>query len=700
MEPEAKREGNKTDQATFETVTRLLDTLAGDVELNLLLPRVLDRTLELFGFPAGELRLYDAATDELRLAAGAGLSPELRKQLSQPFRGEDAPAALGLQRDGLAVVEDLASSPYAQSPWSRYGYRTFVSAPLRFRGRPLGRLNLFSEALRPLTGAERELLTAIANQVGRAIADAQRLALEEALREREARFRTLCTVAPIGIYQTDALGRTVYTNPRWQLLSGLTEEESLGDGWTQAIHPDDRERVKAEWYAAVREHSEYRVEYRLLSPGRTVRWMLSRAAAILSPDGQSTGYVGTVEDITDRVQAELEATEQARQAAFMTEVGAALTTSETLAAGLQQCARAMVASLDVAFAGIWTLEESEEMLQLQGSAGPYPAGEALPIRVPVGHTWIGRITQTCDADRDRALPDDPSAAAREWARPDGIAGAAGYPLILKDRLVGALALVSSRPIPPATSRALEAAADVIALAIDRKQTEARLWETTRRLTILSRRLLEAQEAERLQLARELHDEIGQLLTSVDLMLQAAMRSPVERVPERLDEVYALIHELADRARELSLDLRPAMLDDLGLVATLRWYLDRYMARTGVRVRFEPAGAEQRYPTAVETAAYRIAQEALTNVARHAGVHEATVRLQSGSDALRLQVEDRGAGFDPRSALALGSSSGLIGMRERATLAGGRLLIEAAPGHGARLLAEFPLGPPERENGDR
>jgi signal transduction histidine kinase len=136
-----------------------------------------------------------------------------------------------------------------------------------------------------------------------------------------------------------------------------------------------------------------------------------------------------------------------------------------------------------------------------------------------------------------------------------------------------------------------------------------------------------------------------------------------------------------------------MLDDLGLLPALLWHFERYTAQTGVRVNLEHAGVEQRFGPDVETAAYRIVQEALTNVARHAAVGEVTVRLWAHPERLNLQIEDQGAGFDPRAALAASASSGLVGMRERATLAGGWLVIEAAPGSGARLLAEFPLGDP-------
>jgi signal transduction histidine kinase len=144
-----------------------------------------------------------------------------------------------------------------------------------------------------------------------------------------------------------------------------------------------------------------------------------------------------------------------------------------------------------------------------------------------------------------------------------------------------------------------------------------------------------------------------------------------------------------RARKLSLDLRPGMLDDLGLLPALLWHIEHYTAQTHVRVIFKHSGLEgMRFAPEVETAAYRVVQEALTNAARHARVSEAAVRVWADGHTLAIQVEDRGAGFDPETVLAASGTSGLAGMRERAMLLGGQLTVESRPGAGTRLTAEW------------
>jgi len=224
-----------------------------------------------------------------------------------------------------------------------------------------------------------------------------------------------------------------------------------------------------------------------------------------------------------------------------------------------------------------------------------------------------------------------------------------------------------------------------------KRAEAAGLEYAERLKSLSRRLMYWQEAERRNIALELHDENGQVLTGLKLSLEIGARRPAEEVSKSLEEARVLVNELMARVRKLSLDLRPAMLDDLGLLPALLWHFEHYTAQTQVRVVFKHSGLERRrFGSEVETAAYRIVQEALTNIARHAQVSEASVRLSTHQQTLLIEVQDRGKGFDIGSVLSASETSGLAGMRERAVLLGGRLIIESNPEAGTRLTAELRL----------
>jgi signal transduction histidine kinase len=224
------------------------------------------------------------------------------------------------------------------------------------------------------------------------------------------------------------------------------------------------------------------------------------------------------------------------------------------------------------------------------------------------------------------------------------------------------------------------------LARVRKLTEAQLALRSQ----ASVRLMEVQETERRHLARELHDEIGQLLTGLLLLLRPDGDSPADSLRTRFEQARATVNDLLGRVRGLSFDLRPADLDDLGLLPALLALFERYRAQTGVVVNFKHQGMERRFSPEVETGAYRIVQEALTNVARHACVTTVTVRVWVEAEKLNLQIEDRGCGFDPEAVLKAPHSSGLIGMQERSRLLRGRVAIESAPGAGTTITAELPL----------
>jgi PAS domain S-box-containing protein len=210
------------------------------------------------------------------------------------------------------------------------------------------------------------------------------------------------------------------------------------------------------------------------------------------------------------------------------------------------------------------------------------------------------------------------------------------------------------------------------------------------LQAVSIRLLDVQETERKHLALELHDEIGQLLTGLRLLLRLNGESSADAVKTRLEQARTIIDDLLARVRRLSFDLRPADLDQLGLLPALLALFERYTAQTGVQVDFKHQGVEGRFATPVETGSYRIVQEALTNAARHAGVAGVTVRVWADADVLNIRIEDRGCGFDPEVALKAPRSSGLIGMRERIALLGGRMTIESSPGSGTTITADLPL----------
>jgi PAS domain S-box-containing protein len=208
-----------------------------------------------------------------------------------------------------------------------------------------------------------------------------------------------------------------------------------------------------------------------------------------------------------------------------------------------------------------------------------------------------------------------------------------------------------------------------------------------------RRLLEAQETERQSIARELHDQIGQVLTAIRINLQTVWDT-CETSESRalIDEGVAIVDEALEQVRDLSFELRPSLLDDLGLVAALRWYSDRFARRTGIRsANAIDLPESTRLRLELETACFRIVQEALTNVVRHARARNVAITLRSLKNEICLSIKDDGRGFDAHSQRLSQFTThlGLRGMRERALALGGRLEIKSSPSRGTEISAHFP-----------
>jgi signal transduction histidine kinase len=244
--------------------------------------------------------------------------------------------------------------------------------------------------------------------------------------------------------------------------------------------------------------------------------------------------------------------------------------------------------------------------------------------------------------------------------------------------------------------------------LEREIHRQRLAEAQNRrdLERLSARLVDVQENERRNLARELHDEVGQALTAIKMDVGVALRSPSldQRARASLEEARGLTETTLQGVRDLSQLLHPSMLDDFGLPESLAAYLRGVSKRTGIRADLTHRGLDTRLPADVEVAIYRIVQEALTNVVRHSGAHSCSVTITRGARDLRVVIEDDGRGFDPRQGAARGTDPatasdarrglGLIGMRERAQALAGRFVIENRSEGGTRVVVTLPVAAAE------
>jgi signal transduction histidine kinase len=218
-----------------------------------------------------------------------------------------------------------------------------------------------------------------------------------------------------------------------------------------------------------------------------------------------------------------------------------------------------------------------------------------------------------------------------------------------------------------------------------------LREREEALGRLYEKVVSAQEDERKRIARELHDDTSQSLAVLVMALDGALAALKAGLPPRLEEAKALAVRTIEEVHRMILDLRPSVLDDLGLQSAIRWYAERHLVSRGLSVRCEFEAEDRRFPAAFETALFRVCQEAMSNIARHAQAETVLVQLSEADGVIRIEIEDDGRGFDPGNVShAERRHFGLMGIEERVEILGGKVHIDSAPGQGTRIHLEVPL----------
>jgi PAS domain S-box-containing protein len=528
---------------------------------------------------------------------------------------------------------------------------------------------------------------------------------EAALREVSEAFQAVIQTSPLAIVAVDREGKVSVWNPAAERLYGWSAAEALGH--PLPIIPEDQ-RQEFEALLAGEFGGEMRagLELRRLRKDGSLLDVSLWTAPLRNAQGEVIGLLGFFADITERKRAEEERERLlARERAARAEAEAAFRISHAIQAftdlaigqvPLDELLRELLGRVCTVMgsdaATVLLLSEDGQYLEARASDG-LEEEVAARVKIPLGRGIAGTVA----AQQRPVMVEDTSSA--EILSPflrERVRSLAAAPLLVEGKSVGVIYVgtFSPRRFAEEDVRLLEVVAYATASAIDR----ARLFEQVRagreRLRLLSQRLIEAQETERRHIARELHDEIGQAFTAIKLSLQAAQGvAQAPALAAQLEESIQMVAQAQQRVRDLSLDLRPSLLDDLGLVAALRWYLDRQAQRLGWIAQFAADPPNIKLPVEIETTCFRVAQEAVTNIARHARAGRVWIELRQGTAELQLTIRDDGVGFDPRAAMeraAQGQSLGLLSMQERALLAGGEVEIASEPGRGTGVRARFPL----------
>ncbi len=375
------------------------------------------------------------------------------------------------------------------------------------------------------------------------------------------------------------------------------------------------------------------------------------------------------------------ATEWSRQLESLNEIGAALVSELELSRLLDLVARRLRELIGARLVTI-ALPAGDE-LRIEAADGE-GAESFVAMSFPRYDSKTGRVLERGHSERVDSLLEDPE-VHQDAARHMGATTGLYVPLVLRDAAIGVLVahdkLGSDQRFDSADLRLAEQFASRAAVAVDLSRRVAR---------DALRRVVEGQEVERRRLARELHDETGQALTSILLGLRAVEEagSGDGVVRKSVSEVRELVVATLQDVRRLAVELRPKALDDFGLVPALERLVQTFSEATGISVDLEAGLGEDRLPAELETTLYRITQEALTNVVKHAEAQSVSVLLVRREGSVTTVIEDDGRGFDPTSTREDGL--GLLGMRERVALHDGRLQLEASPGAGTTLVVEMPL----------
>ena len=275
------------------------------------------------------------------------------------------------------------------------------------------------------------------------------------------------------------------------------------------------------------------------------------------------------------------------------------------------------------------------------------------------------------------------------------------PLTGKNHSVGVMILINPNGHTFAVSEMelLSSIGVQIGIAIENALLFNALKEKEQARTELLRKIIATQEDERRRIARELHDETSQALTALNVGLKTAVMAPAENPDDVKKRLVPLKNQAAGMLEEIQRmirDLRPSLLDDLGLISAIDWYAEVRLKNQGIQVEWEVVGTEHRLAPEMETTLFRVAQEAISNIARHAQAENVSILLGFESNKVTLEIEDDGKGFDVAqtwSSTHTIEAYGLLGMRERVNLLGGKLLIESQQGQGTRVQATMPNGSP-------
>jgi PAS domain S-box-containing protein len=485
----------------------------------------------------------------------------------------------------------------------------------------------------------------------------ERRQTEEALRARDVQLQEAQALANLGSWEWDVRTNSRRWSDQLAKIFGLRHDQlpPTFDGFYPLVHPEDRERTAKIAHEALRSGSEYENQFRIVRPDGVVRTVHNQARVDRDESGRAVRIIGVCQDITERKLAE----EQVRAS--------------------QERFRMMVENVR---------DYAIYILDMDGYVTSWNLG-AERIEGYRAEEIIGKH-YSCFFLADHVARGDPGMQL-QFASIQGRYESEGWRVRKNGSQFWAHVIVTPLLDETGKSRGFS---EITHDVTERKRAEEDLHSYADRLKTTSRRLVEVQEAERRLLARELHDRVGQNLTALGINLSiVAGGLPAGAKPElaaRLQECGLLVAGTVDAMRNVMAELRPHALDDYGLPAALRSLATGFSHRTGIQVAFDGDAQGTDLPKPVDLAMFRIAQEALNNVAKHSSAHHVEIAIRRTNGRATLSVRDNGIGFDPKRIERSKREAGwgLLIMRERAEAVGARFSLNAGLNTGVQVLVEY------------
>jgi PAS domain S-box-containing protein len=644
---------------------------------------------------------------------------ELRQRY--PPRPEESHGVLHVIRTGQAVfLPDIPDELLVASTRDEehlriareLGLRSAMVLPLTARGRTLGALTLVNaESHRRFTRDDFALAEQLAFRAALAVDNAR--LYREAVAAEE-RFRSLITATAQAVWVTRPDGTITEDSPSWRAFTGQSLEEWAGEGWLQAIHPEDREEVKRAWVEAVQSGHVYEVEYRLRRPDGSYSITLARGVPVRNADGSVREWVGVNIDVTAQRKAEAEArqlrAEQSarRHAALRAEVSAALARPGTKDQMLNAACEAVVRQLGVASTRVWVLDRESGLLRLRGSAGRSPSQERTQAPLRPGELEIGRIAQERKPYITNDVRNDTVLSERDWAAREGLVSFAGYPLVLGEQLVGVLALFGTEPLSQETLDVLATVAEIITQGVERRRAEESLRLHAQELTRSNEELQQFAYVA----SHDLQEPLRMVASYTQLLarryrgkLDADADEFIGYAVDGVNRMQRLIQDLLTYSRVGTRGREPSPCEAGQALQRAVDNLRTMIQETQGEVKAGPLPRVR----ADESQLIQLFQNLVSNALKFHGKEPPRVEVAAepqGPDFWRFTVKDNGLGIDPQYFDRIfiifqrlhgreeypGTGIGLAICKKIVERHGGRIGLESQPGGGSTFWFTLPAAP--------